>query len=58
MTSVSLTFQPVCTVILAALILGESPSWLQLLGAATIVAGLVVSSLSRREAVAEPEIAG
>ena len=58
-TSVSLTFQPVCTVLLAALILGEAPSWLQLLGAATIVAALVLSSLSRRgEPVAEPEIAG
>ncbi len=58
-TSVSLTFQPVCTVLLAAVILGESPSSLQLLGAATILAGLVASSLSRRgAAVAEPEIAG
>jgi drug/metabolite transporter (DMT)-like permease len=56
-TSVSLTFQPVCTVLFAALILGESPSALQLVGAATIVAGLVLSSLSRREAVAEPEFA-
>ena len=57
-TSVSLTFQPFCTVIFAAAILGESPSALQLVGAATIVAGLVLSSLSRREAAAEPELAG
>ncbi len=57
-TSVSLTFQPVCTVLLAAAILGESPSSLQLLGAATILCGLVASSLSRRRPVAEPEIAG
>jgi drug/metabolite transporter (DMT)-like permease len=58
-TSVSLTFQPVCAVLLAAAILGESPSTLQLLGAATILVGLAASSLSRRgAAVAEPEIAG
>jgi drug/metabolite transporter (DMT)-like permease len=57
-TSVSLTLQPVCTVLLAAAILGESPSSLQLLGAATILVGLAASSLSRRGAVAEPEIAG
>jgi drug/metabolite transporter (DMT)-like permease len=57
-TSVSLTFQPVCTVLFAAAILGESPSALQLVGAGTIVAGLVLSSLARREALAEPELAG
>jgi drug/metabolite transporter (DMT)-like permease len=58
-TSVSLTLQPVCSVLLAALILGESPSGLQLLGAAAILCGLVVSSLGRRGApVAEPELAG
>ena len=57
-TSVSLTFQPVCTVLLAAAILGESPSALQLLGAATILVGLVASSLSRRRPDAEPELAG
>ena len=58
-TSVSLTFQPVCSVLFAALILGESPSWLQLLGAAGIVSGLLIATLGRREApVPEPEIAG
>lgn len=57
-TSVSLTFQPFCTVLFAAAILGESPSALQLAGAGTIVVGLVVASLSRREPVAEPELAG
>lgn len=57
-TSVSLTFQPVCAVLLAAAILGESPSTLQLLGAATILVGLAASALSRRGAVAEPELAG
>ncbi len=48
-TSVSLTLQPVCTVLFAALILGESPSWLQLLGAAGILSGLVIASLGRRQ---------
>lgn len=57
-TSVSLTLQPVCSVLFAAVILGESPTALQLLGAAGILAGLVVSSLGRREPVAEPEVAG
>ena len=57
-TSVSLTFQPVCSVIFAALILGESPSWLQLVGAAGILSGLVIASLHRRAPAAEPEIAG
>lgn len=57
-TSVSLMLQPVCSVLLAALILGESPSSLQLLGAAAIVAGILVSALARPEPVAEPELAG
>ena len=57
-TSVSLTLQPVCSVLFAALILGESPSGLQLAGAAAIVVGLVVASLGRRRSVAEPELAG
>jgi drug/metabolite transporter (DMT)-like permease len=59
-TSVSLTLQPVCSVIFAALILGESPSSLQLVGALAILAGLVISSLGRRapRAPPEPELAG
>lgn len=59
LTSVMLTFQPVCSVVFAALILGESPSALQLVGAASILAGLVVASFRRRRvAVPEPELAG
>ena len=59
LTSVMLTSQPVCSVALAALILDESPSQLQLLGAACILAGLVVASLQRRPVPApEPELAG
>ena len=58
-TSVSLTFQPVCSVIFAALILSEAPSTLQLVGAAGILAGLVIASLGRRAPPpAEPELAG
>lgn len=57
-TSVSLTLQPVCSVLFAALILGESPSGLQLAGAAAIVVGLVIASLGRRQPVPEPELAG
>jgi drug/metabolite transporter (DMT)-like permease len=58
-TSVSLTFQPVCSVIFAALILGENPSVLQLMGAAGILAGLVIASLGRRRPPPpEPELAG
>ena len=58
LTSVMLTSQPVCSVALAALILDESPSQLQLLGAACILAGLVVASLQRRPVpAAEPELA-
>jgi drug/metabolite transporter (DMT)-like permease len=58
-TSVSLTLQPVCSVLFAAAILGEAPSALQLVGAAGILAGLVISSLGRREPPPpEPELAG
>jgi drug/metabolite transporter (DMT)-like permease len=58
-TSILLTFQPVCSVIFAALIVDESPSELQLAGAACILAGLVTATVGRRRApVAEPELAG
>ena len=58
-TSVSLMFQPVCSVLFAGVILGESPSDLQLLGAAAILGGIVVSALGRRGATAPaPEPAG
>jgi drug/metabolite transporter (DMT)-like permease len=58
-TSVLLTFQPVCSVLFAALIVDESPSSLQLGGAACILAGLVVATVGRRAPpVPEPELAG
>ena len=43
-TSILLTLQPVATVALAALLVDESPSPLQLAGAAAILAGLVLAS--------------
>jgi drug/metabolite transporter (DMT)-like permease len=58
-TSILLTFQPVCSVLFAALILSESPSWPQLAGAGCILLGLVTATVGRREAPApEPELAG
>jgi drug/metabolite transporter (DMT)-like permease len=61
LTSVILTLQPVGSVLLAMLLLGEAPSAIQLLGAATILTGLVLATLRLRgepprQAVAEPEI--
>jgi drug/metabolite transporter (DMT)-like permease len=61
LTSVILTLQPVASVMLAMLLLGEAPSGIQLLGAGTILIGLLLATLRfrgepRRMAVAEPEI--
>jgi drug/metabolite transporter (DMT)-like permease len=58
-TSILLTLQPVCSVLFAALIVGESPSLLQLGGAACILVGLVTATIGRRPLPqAEPELAG
>lgn len=58
-TSILLTLQPVWSVVFAALIIDESPSLLQLAGAACILAGLVTATVGRRPVpVAEPELAG
>src|SRR5919197_3688207 len=58
-TSILLTLQPVCSVVFAALIVSESPSGLQLAGAACILAGLVTATVGRRQVpVPEPELAG
>jgi drug/metabolite transporter (DMT)-like permease len=48
LTSVTLTIQPIGSVILGAVLLREDPSPLQLLGGACIVAGLVAVGLGRR----------
>src|SRR5436190_21099625 len=58
-SSILLTFQPVCSVVFAALIVDESPSKLQLAGAGCILLGLLTATVGRREAPApEPELAG
>ena len=49
-TSVLLTLQPLLAVLFAALIVDERPSPLQLVGAAAILAGLIIASLGRRKA--------
>jgi drug/metabolite transporter (DMT)-like permease len=48
LTSMILTIQPVGSVVLGIVLLGEDPSVLQLLGAACIVAGLVSIATRRR----------
>ena len=57
LTSVLLTLQPVLSVVFAALTLGESPSTLQLVGVAAILAGLVIATSGRRAPAAEPGFA-
>ena len=54
-TSILLTIQPVATVVLAALLVDESPSPLQLAGAAAILAGLVVASARGRRRLPSKE---
>lgn len=57
-TSVVITLQPVGAVFLAMLLLGESPSVLQLAGVALVLAGVVAVGLGRRRPVPVPEPAG
>lgn len=58
-TSILLMLQPVCSVFFAAAIVHERPSALQLVGAACILAGLVIATVGRRLPPApEPELAG
>ncbi|HWI74276.1 MAG TPA: DMT family transporter [Baekduia sp.] len=51
LTSVLLTIQPVGSVLLGMIIFGESPSWLQLLGVAAILTGLVITTRRARGTV-------
>ncbi|HLY48910.1 MAG TPA: DMT family transporter [Solirubrobacteraceae bacterium] len=44
LTSLLLMFQPVGSVAFAALILGESPSWLQLVGVAIVLVALIIAT--------------
>lgn len=58
-SSILLTFQPLCSVVFAALIIDESPSPLQLAGAGCILVGLIAATIKRRRLpAAEPELAG
>jgi drug/metabolite transporter (DMT)-like permease len=50
LTSVLLTLQPLLAVIFAALLIDERPSALQLVGAAAILAGLLIASVGRQKA--------
>jgi drug/metabolite transporter (DMT)-like permease len=43
-TSLTLTIQPVCSVVLAALILGENPTALQLVGVAVVLAAVITAT--------------
>jgi drug/metabolite transporter (DMT)-like permease len=47
LTSVLLTVQPVGSVILGVVLLGESPSAVQLLGVACIFSGVIVATARR-----------
>jgi drug/metabolite transporter (DMT)-like permease len=48
LTSILLMLQPVSTVFLAALLLSEAPSAVQLLGVAVVIAGVAVATLRLR----------
>lgn len=48
LTSVVLTLQPVSSLLLAMLLLSEAPTGVQLLGAAAILAGLLLATIRRR----------
>jgi drug/metabolite transporter (DMT)-like permease len=52
LTSVTLTIQPLGSVILGVVLLGERPSALQLLGGGCVLAGLVALAAGRRRAAA------
>jgi drug/metabolite transporter (DMT)-like permease len=49
LTSIVLMLQPVCTVFLGAILLSESPSAVQLLGVAIVIAGVAVATVRPRE---------
>jgi drug/metabolite transporter (DMT)-like permease len=51
LTSVILMVQPVTTVVLSAVLLGESPSGYQLAGVGLVIAGLLVANVTRRSGV-------
>jgi drug/metabolite transporter (DMT)-like permease len=48
LTSVVITLQPVCSVVLAMILLDEEPSALQLLGIAVVIGGIVLATVGGR----------
>jgi drug/metabolite transporter (DMT)-like permease len=54
LTSIVLMLQPVSTVFLGALLLSESPSEIQLLGVAIVIAGVAAATLRPRERAPAP----
>jgi drug/metabolite transporter (DMT)-like permease len=54
LTSIVLMLQPVSTVLLAAVLLSEAPSPVQLLGVAVVIAGVAVATLKPRERAPAP----
>ena len=52
LTSMLLTLQPLCSVMLGVVLLDEEPSAIQFLGAALILSGLLMVSLRRRDTAA------
>jgi drug/metabolite transporter (DMT)-like permease len=55
MVSIALLGEPIGTIILAYLILKESPTMLEIVGGALILTGIIVASKSRRETPLIPE---
>ena len=53
LTSVVLTLQPVLSVVLAAVLVDESPSAVQAAGVAVVIAGIVLATVGRRPPPAE-----
>ena len=54
LTSIVLMLQPVCTVFLGAILLSESPSPVQLLGVAVVIAGVAGATVRPRERAPAP----
>jgi len=54
LTSIVLMLQPVCTVFLGTVLLSETPSAVQLLGVAVVIAGVAVATIRPREPVPTP----
>jgi drug/metabolite transporter (DMT)-like permease len=56
LTSIVLLLQPVASVALAAAVLGERPSLIQLAGCAVVLAGIVAATTGRRASGSTPPV--